>query len=340
MTKRKHIAQYRHCKDIHDLAYLLHLSVNKLSKTLENSSYTQFYLTNHKGKKRLIQAPDDALAEVQRRVATQFNTEYADLLPDAVHGYIPRSITKSGKPRDIISNATYHLHTKYLINVDLKDFFPSIGKNHLDSILKSYLKIPKKTRHLLASMCLYDEALPTGSPSSPVLSNIVSIPMDLALQVYCKQAKVRYTRYVDDMSFSSTREFSSNFLRDIKMIIEQAGFEVNKKKIQNYGKSDKKIVTGIVLTKRGLKVSNSAKRKLSDEIQQYQQLTQTYHNIKMLGNYNDDYATRYRKYQQAIKGKLNYLKRIDKKDATYLSLKQQYESTDDQLHYIDEHIYF
>ena len=95
--------------------------------------------------------------------------------------------------------------------------------------------------------------LPQGSPSSPILTNIVCQSLDRKLYRLAKEYKLHYSRYADDITFSGNcNVFQRNgeFLCKLRQIIEQQNFTINEKKTRLQKKSQRQEVTGLVVSER------------------------------------------------------------------------------------------
>ena len=89
-----------------------------------------------------------------------------------------------------------------------------------------------------------------GAPTSPVLSNMVSLQLDKALTEWSKSKEIVYTRFVDDLTFSSkTTAIDHEVLEEVKIICASQQFQLNPAKTKFYSPSDTKRVTGLVLNK-------------------------------------------------------------------------------------------
>lgn len=173
----------------------------------------------------------------------------------SVFGYV--------RGRSIVDNARKHKRQKYVLNIDLKDFFPSINFGRVRGLFmgKPYF-LPAAVATVLAQICCYENQLPQGAPTSPIVSNMICAQMDSQLQTLAKKYKCYYSRYADDMTFStSLREFPMEVARaieyppyvkigeEVKRIIEKNGFEINEKKIRLQPSFRRQEVTGLTVNK-------------------------------------------------------------------------------------------
>nr|WP_301272501.1 trypsin-like peptidase domain-containing protein [Acetobacter cerevisiae] len=161
--------------------------------------------------------------------------------------------------RSVKTNAQSHLNSKFVVNLDLKDFFPSISQKRIVGVLRS-LGIDRGVADAISTICCLNGCLPQGAPSSPVLSNMICFRLDKELLEFAKQAKCIYTRYADDLSFSSYQplgslfqtsppspgHFSPDLLGEkLRHIFTANGFILNPDKAHYADRHSRRTVTGI-----------------------------------------------------------------------------------------------
>lgn len=156
--------------------------------------------------------------------------------PYVVNGFI--------KKKGIFSNAEPHLSCKLLIKLDLENFYEQISRNRIVSSLEQHGLETNKAK-LIAKICTVDGKLVQGFSTSPVISNIVTHSLDIQLAKYCKDSNITYTRYADDMSFSSMQE--SIDINDIKKMIESFGYTINHAKTKVLKRGFYQSVTGLTI---------------------------------------------------------------------------------------------
>ncbi len=232
------------------LAYL-GVSPNELKKIwwYRHKMYHDFNIAKGHGKIRIISAPDDRLKYLQRKIANLLTPMYR--IRNPVHGFV---IGKS-----VLTNATSHLGGRFLLNLDLKDFFPTITENRVEGVFRS-LGITRRVSEILARICCNNSRLPPGAPSSPMISNMICFRMDKELLAVAKATRCIYTRYADDISFSSYRPLSNLFeaalppsgnvspellTADLRNAIEGNGFVINPDKTHYADRHSRRTVTGI-----------------------------------------------------------------------------------------------
>jgi len=132
----------------------------------------------------------------------------------------------------ILDNAFFHTQNKYFLKIDLKDFFPSISFDDFIEIVRDWYKknqpiweLDRNSENILKKVCFDEKGfLPIGYPSSPSISNAVMYPVDLAIKEEIKEekyGKMLYTRYADDLIFSTNKKGECrNFLKELRRIIK------------------------------------------------------------------------------------------------------------------------
>lgn len=160
------------------------------------------------------------------------------------------------KNRSIVTNAEVHKNKRYVVNLDLLDFFPSINFGRVRSyfIKNNYFEINDDIATILAQLTCYKGTLPQGAPTSPLIANMICNIMDIRILKIAKKYRLDYTRYADDLTFSTNNKYFLNdydkFLEDIKNIIHRSGFELNSKKTRLLFSNSRQEVTGLVVNKK------------------------------------------------------------------------------------------
>ena len=232
------------------LAYL-GVSPKELKKIwwYRDSMYVEFSIAKSSGKLRLITAPDNRLKMLQRRLAPLLDQLYRARNP--VHGFVTG--------RSVKSNAETHTKRRFVVNLDLKDFFPSITENRIGGLLRA-IGIDRRVSEIMARICCYKGHLPQGAPTSPVLSNMICYRLDSSLLQFAKTSRAIYTRYADDITFStfqpptglfegaippsgrfSPEALSVNLLKSVA----GNGFVINPDKAHYADRHARRVVTGL-----------------------------------------------------------------------------------------------
>jgi RNA-directed DNA polymerase len=153
-------------------------------------------------------------------------------LPSCVHGGV--------KKRSNVSNAKPHQGNKYQFTTDLQEFYPNIDFQKVyDTFIG--LKFSPHYAHWLTKLTTWKYELPQGTPTSTHIANLVFLETDLKLIELCNKHGITYTRYVDDLTFSSQQDFR-HLLNDILNIITSNGFKLSYRKTKYSGNQT---ITGI-----------------------------------------------------------------------------------------------
>lgn len=242
-----------------DVAILLEVSYERLVyhlyKVPDNERYKAFSVLKKSGKARKILAPSASLKTIQRKLSQVLYSAYKP--SSAVHGFVPA--------HSIVTNARQHVRKRFVLNVDLKDFFQTIHFGRVRGIFMAPpYKLPEKVATVLAKICCFDNQLPQGAPTSPVVSNMICARLDSQLKRLAREKKCTYTRYADDITFSTTLSTFPHDLAYINVsvdggklktvvgnrlvsIIEDNGFQVNCQKVRLQHRRHHQEVTGITV---------------------------------------------------------------------------------------------
>lgn len=201
-TDAEILARLRTLQTPSDVADLLEIPSAYLFRVLykrrERLKYRTFSIPKRTGGRRIIKAPPPSLKVLQEKVNHIFQLVYKP--KPCVHGFC--------RGRSIASNAAVHSGKRWILNVDLQDFFPEINFGRVRGVLKKHpFNIPDAAATVLAQICTDETALPQGAPSSPVLANMVCARLDGEMMRLAKTWRLVYTRYCDDITLSS-RAFS------------------------------------------------------------------------------------------------------------------------------------
>lgn len=159
-------------------------------------------------------------------------------------------------------NAEYHKKNIFILEMDIKKFFDSIKETQ---VFQLFCKIGYNTdvSAILANLCTYEDALPQGAVTSPYIANLVTYHLDVRLNGLCSRKDIVYTRYADDLSFSSNNRTKLNSIEKfVQCIVREEGFEINEKKTRYLSNDVKKTITGITINNEELHVDKDFKKKI------------------------------------------------------------------------------
>lgn len=218
----------------------------------QDEPYESFKMAKKNGSHRTIEVPKPEIKLLQQSLNTILRGIYE---PKAsVHGFTIK--------KNIISNAQNHCGKKYVFNIDLADFFHSITQQRIRGVfMKPPYSLPSKVATAISHLCCYNDRLPQGAPTSPIISNIVCAKLDSGLRLLAKENNCFYTRYADDITFSTTRKNFPTDLgviygggtQDIKIgdklasILAENGFTVNAAKTRIQINTLRQEVTGLTV---------------------------------------------------------------------------------------------
>ncbi|TYL90327.1 hypothetical protein FXB40_32240 [Bradyrhizobium rifense] len=234
-----------------ELLKFLSISTAELKKIwwFRGRMYQKFEISKGEGKKRVISAPDRRLKMLQTKIASSLAPIYRPRNP--VHGFVDG--------RSVKTNATAHLRSKFVMNLDIESFFSAITEGRVAGLM-SALGIDGRVAEILARVCCNEGVLPQGAPSSPIISNMICFRMDKELQTIAKESRCIYTRYADDITFSSYQpltlmfegppppagNFSPDLLKDgLRGAFRSNGFAINPQKVHYADKYSRRTVTGL-----------------------------------------------------------------------------------------------
>lgn len=287
-----------------------------------NDKYKVFKIEKKSGGIREIYAPNKGLKHILKIFNRIFQTLYKPQI--VAHGFLPN--------KSVVTNARLHVDKNYVFNIDLENFFPNI---HQARIWKRFQYPPfnlngKKIEiaNLLANLVCFQyekgsnekNFLPQGAPTSPILSNIICHRLDKKLLELAKANNVKYTRYADDMTFSSDHNIyqdNSEFLQKLYSIIQSENFKINSKKTRLQKKGYRQEVTGLIVNEK-INVSRNYIKNLRALIHMVEKYGDK-KSQKIFTQKNND-----KKLDLVIFGKLQYLKMVKgKDDSTYKTLYQK-----------------
>lgn len=209
---------------------------------------------------RILHAPCDELKELQNSLIAEL-CQYGIGVHGAAHAY--------RRKRSIHTMAAPHVDKKVVLRLDLQDFFSTVTQSMVISRLPK--KVPKDLIKMIRNWCFLEGVLPQGAPSSPLLSNVALFGLDQQISSICKTwryagnpakispklklkfyrlGQITYTRYCDDLVFSSNYRFLSHLIPPIRGLVNKYGLKVNDKKVICSKYSGRQYVTGIVVNEK------------------------------------------------------------------------------------------
>lgn len=249
---------YEDITSLNELSKIINTPKKKLTyvlyvKKVENL-YTSFKLSKKNGGERVINAPAKDLKDIQRNIVKiLLKQQKVFLYKNNIKTNIAHAFTED---KSIITNAKVHKNKRFVYNLDLENFFESFHFGRVKGFFeknKNYL-FPENTATILAQLTCYNGSLPQGAPSSPIITNLICNILDMKLLKTAKKYKLDFTRYADDLTFSTNdKNFVDQieeFTNKLEIIIKQSGFKINHKKTRLQYKQSRQVVTGLVVNRK------------------------------------------------------------------------------------------
>lgn len=186
-----------------------------------------------KGKIRHLATPQGRLREILGRLQSLLQRV---ALPSNIHG--------GRRGHSHVSNAQCHVGKHALLSMDVKDFFPSVTHRRVYYVIRDRLGCSPDVARYLTRLTTLNGCLPQGSPTSTILSAIVSEKMVRRLDGLARCHAATYTQYVDDIALSGPSHITE-LTPLVKKVVEQEGFQTNERKTKEAIGKDEKIVTGL-----------------------------------------------------------------------------------------------
>lgn len=250
-------------KNLAELAKLLGFTPKGVSYILYKldpaKKYRTFDIPKKGGGTRTIRAPESSLSLLQERLGEMLYECVAELQRDnpgfwrVSHGF--------QKKRTIVSNAEVHRRRRFVFNIDLEDFFGTLNFGRVRGFFihdKAFALEPSVAT-VIAQIACHENALPQGSPCSPVISNFIGNILDVRLLALARDARCTYTRYADDLTFSTNKELFPTEIAvnvhgaewrvgdKLQKEVEDAGFKLNVGKTRMSLRCSRQTVTGLVV---------------------------------------------------------------------------------------------
>jgi len=228
----------------------------------EDKKYTKFEIPKRSGGTRLIKAPIAALKNIQSTLSEKLYAHIEAIEKKENKPFVSFAFRKSAS---IIDNAKRHKNRRWVLNLDLQDFFPSFNFGRVRGffIKDKDFKYSEEIATILAQIACHEGTLPQGGPCSPVISELIARILDMRMLGLAKKYKLTYTRYADDITFSTNqREFPAAIAQQhdssaiwkigkaLRQRITDSGFVINEAKTRMSFRNGRQMVTGLVVNKK------------------------------------------------------------------------------------------
>lgn len=222
----------------------------------DGTYYRHFKIPKKRGGERKISAPRRGLGLAQTKLAEILKKKYKPKL--FVKGYV--------EGESFLTNAQYHERQKWLLNLDIENFYASITFPRVRGLfLSKYFDFNPRVATILARITTTPEGLPLGARTSPIIANLIAWQLDKKLLDIARKNRLKYTRYADDITFSSSQrsvpssliqswepDFGRRNIRlgnELLMAFQMCGFKINDDKTRLLMSYERQEVTGLVVNR-------------------------------------------------------------------------------------------
>ena len=294
--------------------------------------YTSFDIKKKSGGVRKIDAPRRGLKNILYYLNKVFQAIYTP--SPAATGFV---VGKS-----VVDNAQCHIGKNYVFNIDLKDFFPSITQARVWKRLQlKPLNISQHIANIMAGLCCMKNKgqngsvsylLPQGAPTSPVITNMICDKLDRRLNGLAARFNLRYTRYADDITFSSNHYVyaeDGDFRKELERIITDQGFSINENKTRLQKNGSHQEVTGLIVNEKV-----NVTRKYVRDVRSILYIWEKYGYLVAESKFRPYYKQEKGHVKKGnpslecvLAGKLQYLKMVKgESDSTYIALQNRFDA--------------
>ncbi|MGP4061469.1 reverse transcriptase domain-containing protein [Halobacillus sp. H74] len=312
VIKRK----FKNLKTFSDVSNLLEITPKHLHYIMFKmpNKYKKFKIPKKTGGFREISAPNISLKILQQKLNHILSLHYNPRFTS--HGFI------NGK--SIVTNAQQHVKQNYILNLDIEDFFNSINFGRIRGILASFFGISNVAATTIANICCYNNSLPQGAPTSPILSNMICFKLDKEMHSLAKKHSCIYTRYADDLSFSTSKNYlpislaykeegTYKLSSNITKILDENGFVAKNSKTRVTNRNQRMEVTGLTVNEKP-NVRRKYIRNIRAIIRSIEKYGKEPAQEILEDKYNKSYLKSPPKIENLLVGKLNYLKMVRGKE--------------------------
>lgn len=330
------LAELKKATSLLDVARLLQVKPGMLSYILYTKTkaelYTKFEIPKRTGGTREISAPYSHLKLIQQRLAAillecsnELHEKHARKSKNKnfefrgiSHGFVPG--------HSIMTNGHAHTTRRFVFNVDLSDFFGSINFGRVRGffIKDKNFELDEKTATILAQIACFENKLPQGSPCSPVISNLVGHILDIALVRLARKNKCTYTRYADDLTFSTnehifpseialvSEEDENSWLpgKEFTRLVQNNGFNFNEKKTRMQYRDSRQEVTGLSVNRK-VNVPASYRYKVRAMASSLFRTGKFEHIVKLKSADGDEIVSRSEGRASQLLGMLSFIHQVD-----------------------------
>ena len=282
--------------------------INKILYGISNNidlNYEEIIIKKKNKNLRYLNEPSPILKGIQKRILKNVLEE--KMISKCAYAY--------KKGLSTILNAKSHVGCKVILKLDIENFFDNINFYKVYNSCFNENLYPKKLGMLLTNLCVYNDMLPQGSPTSGYISNIVLRNFDCNIDAYCKDKNINYTRYSDDMTFSGDFDIRK-LIKYVNELLYKERFRLNKSKIKVVLNTTRQQVPGIVVNEK-INLSKNYKRKIRQEVYYILKYGVKSHIEKRNINLSCN------RYLSVLLGKINYVLTVNPNDKEFINYKNE-----------------
>ena len=263
--------------------------------------YRYFEIPKKNGSTRKLAEPLPSLKEIQYWIL--HNILYQNKVSRYAKAYVPN--------RGIKNHVKYHTRAQKVLTLDIKNFFDSLSFDLTEQMFKDmgYLQI---ISNLLTKLCYLDGVLPQGAPTSPYITNILLYNFDQRIAEYCREKKMRYTRYADDLAFSGDIK-KTELIKLVRRELQKLGLRLNNEKTRLMTSNQPQIISGLIVNDK-VQVPKSERNKIRN----------TMYYIKKFGlkDHLEHISETRSNYLDHLMGKINYILSMNPKDEEFVEYQK------------------
>lgn len=267
--------------------------------------YRHYDIPKKSGGTRPIDEPLPSLKEIQSWI-----------LLNILYPAMPKHLSPVAKAfvpgKSLRENARFHRNKQTVVALDLKDSFGSIRFGEVYGFFTK-LGYNSSVAMMLTRLCVFKGSLPQGAPTSPMLSNLVFQELDNKIFRYCRDRKIMYTRYADDMTFSADKMDVTHLISYVRMLIAPKRLKLNDDKTNVMGRGASQRVTGIVVNEK-IQVPKAYRDKVRQEVYYCMKFGIANH---MQHTHYPEWINTPEQYIHHLQGKINYVLQVNPKDEMF-----------------------
>lgn len=278
------------------IATLTYLSTNMT----KNITETKIAKKGPSTDKRTITAPSKLLKSIQRTIKSEILETYR---------YKPYVFGLGGNT--LKQHAKVHEGNKEIVQVDLKDFYPSIQHTLVYKMWSEKFEFNAEASRILTKITTMQGGLKQGFPTSSHIAAIVAEEFTSGINDHCMASAMKFSQYVDDLNISGKNIDYRMVFKTIVPLGRKYGLTIKKKKTKVNSKKDGKIITGVALFNQQTRATKTVRHKAISALKD------------LASSPKDDH------FKNRAVGYLGFLKHLNKSDGRkYKKIKSNIENTD------------